>query len=329
MGIGALSYKIFKIKKPLNVMFAVTNRCNSSCIYCSIPQREQEDLSFDKIVFILKQLRNAGTVRLGLWGGEPLLREDIGEIIDYAKDLGFYTTLDTNAHLLPEKFKQIRRIDHIVIGFDGPEEIHDFQRGKGCFKKVIEAFKILKNTNIPVWTITVLTKYNLDCIEEILFYAQKYNFKTTFQVLHHNEFLAKDYKDLIPSDIKLRQCIQKIISYKERKYPIASSFSYLRYLLNWPHYEKTISQERIGNLKCLAGKLYCNIDVTGEIYPCSLLIQKFPAKNIFKEGFKQAFSSLDSYNCKSCLASCFVEYNYLFSLHLNTIWQWLRAMPKK
>lgn len=328
MGLGSLEYKVLKRKRPLNVMLSLTNRCTSHCLYCSIPRREKVEMTFLDLCRILDELKKAGTERLGLWGGEPLLRDDIAEIITYAKKKNFFVTLDTNGHLLPEKITQIRKVDHVNIGFDGPEDVHEKLRGKDNFRKVIKAFNCLKDNNIPFWTITVLTKYNINYIEEILSYARRYGFKTTFQVLHHNEYLGRNPDYLFPEDEELRRCIRKIISYKKQGEPIASSLSYLYYLLHWPDYRISTLGYKLGKLGCLAGKLFCNLDVDGSLYPCSLLIEKVRAPNVIDVGFKSGFNSMPTPSCKACLASCYIEYNYLFGLNFKTISEWLRALNK-
>lgn len=328
MGLGSLRYKVSKQRRPLNVMLSVTDRCTSNCSYCSIPEREKVEMTTNDIIDVLDQLKKAGTERLGIWGGEPLIRDDIGEIIRYAKRRGFFITLDTNGHLLFEKLRDIKKVDHVNIGFDGPEEVHNKLRGRDNFRKVIRAFECLKNNSIQFWTITVLTKYNIAYIKEILNYAARYGFKTTFQILHHNEYLSKNHEHLSPSDDELRQTIKKIIDFKKQKAPVASSFNYLNYLLKWPDYKVVALNRKIGGVNCLAGKLFCNIDTDGSLFPCSLLIDKIPGPNVLEHGFKPAFNSMKDISCKACAASCYIEYNYLFALNPHTILEWLRALKK-
>ncbi|MDD5614160.1 MAG: radical SAM protein [Candidatus Omnitrophica bacterium] len=327
MGASSLEYKLFNSKIPLNVMLALTDRCTSKCIYCSIPERNSTELKTSDIFRIMDDLKLLGCQRLAFWGGEPLIRDDIAEIVRYSAGKGFYTTMDTNGHLIPDKIKQIEHINHIIVGLDGPDEVHDTTRGKGSFKKVIRALELLKD-KLPVWTITVLNKYNIDRIEDLIQLAKKYNFKTTFQILHHNEFLAPGYKYIMPKDDEIRDAIMKIIGFKKKGYPVASSFSYLYYLLRWPAYDSPVSQYKIGGMSCLAGKLFCNIDVNGDLYPCSLLINKIEGINVLGNGFKKAFDSLQSPDCKSCAASCYVEYNNIFSLKIGTIFDWFSAMRR-
>ena len=81
MGLRTVAFQTLGVRCPVNVMLAVTNRCNGRCAYCRIPMRSPEDLSTDVILRLIDEMKAAGTVRLGIWGGEPLLREDIGTIV--------------------------------------------------------------------------------------------------------------------------------------------------------------------------------------------------------------------------------------------------------
>lgn len=142
MGWHAFEANAYGRKFPLNVMLSVTNRCPSSCGYCKIPSREQKELTTEQIFSLIDQICEMGCQRLGLWGGEPLLRDDIGLLIDYAKRKGLFITLDSNGYLLPQKMKAINNLDHLILALDGPEEIHDLNRETGSFRKVMDAIKI-------------------------------------------------------------------------------------------------------------------------------------------------------------------------------------------
>lgn len=326
-GINTIKRHIYNKNIPVNVMFSVTNRCNGNCIYCKIPQRSNKELTTEEIFSLIDQLNKLGTKRLGLWGGEPLIRDDIGKIIDYAKSKDMFVTMDSNGYLVPTKFDTVEKVDHLILGFDGQANIHDFHRGKGSYNKVIQALKWVKN-KVPTWTITVLTKYNLDCIDYILQKADELDFLTTFQVLHHNEILGNRFANLLPPNNEYRKAISKLIKYKIKGAPIASSLDYLRYVLNWPDYHTPTLNQRVDRLRCQAGRLFCNIDVDGCVYPCSLLIGEMKAENVLKVGFKQAFEKIGDFRCKSCDASCYIEYNYLYNLHFPTILDWLSSFSR-
>jgi MoaA/NifB/PqqE/SkfB family radical SAM enzyme len=327
MGWGAFTAIVGRKKLPLNVMLSVTNRCFSHCNYCNIPNRNQRELTSDEIFSLIDQISKMGCQRLGLWGGEPLIRDDICQIVDYAKRSGLFVTLDSDGYLIPQKLKMLSNLDHLILSLDGPEEIHDLNRTTGSFHKTMEAIEAAAG-KVPFWTITVLTKHNLGSIEFILQNASRYGFLTTFQLLHHNDRLARNQEELLPDSQLCKAAIKEIIKFKKKGAPVASSFKYLNHILNWLDYRVATSPDKIGNIKCQAGSLYCNVDTDGSVYPCSLLVGKVRALNFLDVGFKTAFQDLRSGFCKGCLASCFTEYNCLFSLDLGTVTEWLKSMRR-
>jgi len=327
MGWGAFGANVWKRRVPLNVVLSVTNRCTSRCSYCNIPNRRQEELTTDEILSLIDQITEMGCQRLGLWGGEPLIRDDIAQIVDYAKEKDLFVTLDSNGYLLPQRMRALSKLDHLILALDGPQESHDLNKEPGSFQKVMAAIEAVTG-RIAFWTITVLTKNNLDSIDFILNKAREYGFLATFQVLHHNDVLARNQEALLPSPESYRKAIEKLIIEKKKGAPIASSLNYLYHILSWSDYKTTAYSHELNYLRCWAGKLYCNVDTDGSIYPCSLLVEKVKSLNFLDVGFKKAFDSLTFDSCKACLASCFTEYNYLYSLDIGTIIEWLKAMRK-
>jgi MoaA/NifB/PqqE/SkfB family radical SAM enzyme len=273
---------------------------------------------------LLQQMAAAGTIRVGIWGGEPLLRPDIGELVSCARSLGMYTTMDSNGYLVPQKIEQLRDLDHLVLAFDGPEEAHDANREPGSHAKVMAAMDAAAG-RVPFWTLTVLTRNNLDHMQHILDVVDGYGSMAGFQVLHHNPFMGGDTSGMLPSDEEYRTAIAWLLEQKGRGAPIACSRKYLEYLLGWPSYGVPKSTTPSA-LKCWAGRLFCNVDVDGSVYPCSLLIDEIPAMNALEVGFKQAFDATEGFACRACDAACYTEYNYLYSLDISTIMDWVSAM---
>lgn len=327
MGWYAVCANIWHKRTPLNVMLAVTDRCHSNCVYCNIPNRAKDELTTLQIFNLIDQISKMGCQRIGLWGGEPLVRDDIGQIINYARSKGLFVTLDSNGYLVPKKIDRLAGLNHLVLAFDGDEKAHDLNRGRGSFEKLMAAIEAVSG-KVPFWTITVLTKNNLDSIDFILAQARKYKFLTTFQLLHHNDKLAANQKNLIPSAQDYRKVIKKLIFEKKNGAPIVSSVRYLNHILNWEDYHTAVSSQKKSGFKCWAGELYCNVDTDGGVYPCSLLVDKIPALNFIDVTFKEAFTSLNRGNCQDCIASCFSEYNYLYSLDPATIMDWVNSMRK-
>jgi MoaA/NifB/PqqE/SkfB family radical SAM enzyme len=93
---------------------------------------------------IVDQLADMGTQRIGLSGGEPLLRDDIGEIIRHIKGKGIECGLSSNGILVPERLLEIRGVDSICLSLDGDKHVHEDLRGKGTYQKVMRAVQCVK-----------------------------------------------------------------------------------------------------------------------------------------------------------------------------------------
>ena len=324
MATASLAAKFFGTRVPLNIMLSVTDRCTGRCAICKIPERKRPEMNLDQIRTLLDQATEMGCQRLGIWGGEPLIRKDLDEIIRHAKDLGLFVTVDTNGHLIPQSDAALFWVDHLNITLDGDREAHDAVRGRGTFEKTMAGIRHASG-RYKFWTITVLSKANLDQVDWLLEQAKKYRFQTTFQALHHNEQIGCN-DDFRPDPTKLRAVAVKLMELKRSGAPIASSMKYLRHLRDWPDYSQERTHDYLHRAACQAGRLYCNVDTDGSLYPCSLFIDEMESPNARELGFRRAFEKLSTAPCGSCLAACFTEYNLLYGLDLSTGINWVRAL---
>lgn len=326
MGVAAFKAHLLGGVRPLNVMLAVTNRCDQRCRYCQIPQRRQPEMTAEEIKDLLHQMRRAGTVRLGLWGGEPLVRPDIGEIVEEARSLGFWISMDTNGRLVPRKLDVVKMLDHLVVSLDGPRQMHDANRQPGSFDHAMAALEATRGL-LNVWTLTVFTRHNLEAVDFLLDVARTYGTMAAFQFLHHNETMGGDTHAMRATDEEYRRVVRRLLYLKRRGEPIASSVRYLRHLLHWPTYGLPKDPQARGGFRCWAGQLYCNVDADGAVYPCSLLIGERPSLKATQVGLAEALRFASRHvGCRSCDAACFTEYNCMYDLDPSVIWDWIVAM---
>lgn len=329
MGVGALRC-VLGARIPLNVMVSVTDRCPSRCSYCQIPSRCRPDLSTEQWKTILREMAESGTLRIGVWGGEPLARQDIVELCGYARSLGMYVSLDSNGYLIPSRPEILQNIDHLVLSYDGPREAHDANRETGSWEKVMKAFQA-SSGKVRLWSITVLTKNNIGYLNEIMETAVKYGFLTTFQVLHHNDTLGGNTTEMMPTAEEYSMAFRELYRMKKKGAPIALSSKYLKKAAQWPDYRNSRISDSFYGPSCRAGKSYCNVDVDGTVYPCSLLIGEYGGMlNALEVGFRKAFLNLSSRDlpCHACTASCYPEYNYLYSLDVPVALEWAKGVKR-
>ncbi len=150
--------------RPYHVQWFLTRRCNYRCRGCNV-WREKVDgkeLSADEIKDGLDILRKLGTIEVVFSGGNPLLRDDIDEILEYASKY-FITTIYDNGSLAAKKIDALRNVDFVAISLDTLDaKLNDYIKGvPGSWKKAVEAVDKLHNEGISVAVSPTISQLNL------------------------------------------------------------------------------------------------------------------------------------------------------------------------
>ncbi|MDP2923139.1 MAG: radical SAM protein, partial [Candidatus Omnitrophota bacterium] len=288
-----------------------------------------ENYSTRYLLKIIDELKKLGTRLLTLHGGESLLRKDIGEVINYAKLKGFYISLNTNGYLIPNKIKELICIDNIILSLDGREENNDKNRGKGCYKKVMEAIDFVLENNIPLVIHATLTKNSIQDMEFLAKLAQDKKFRVQYSILYNYAEFNDKCPDTVASDTEIRETVKKIWSLKKKGYPIFYSENVLTTAINWPfsYNERFFIEEdrsfiaKIHKLlPCYHGKLKYQIDADGRVVTC--WAHNIPdAPNIKEIGVAQAIKQCrDNNKCRYCTFLANNEHNALIHLIPRNIW---------
>ena len=163
---------------PLRVMFELTYRCNFSCQHCYVPQsyKKYNELKTKEVFSLLDQLKEIGCFYLGFTGGEPFMREDIIEILWYAKRCGFELIIYTNGSLINEKIaSQLERLRPNKVDITIPAMSKDaFERISGVSgsrDKVFKAIDLLYKKGVNLGFKSCVLKENENEIEEIQDFA--------------------------------------------------------------------------------------------------------------------------------------------------------------
>lgn len=308
-----LKAKMLHQRIPFIVSWALTYRCNSKCLYCQLWNSASKELDTKEILSILDELVTMGMRWISFTGGEPLLREDIGEIIDHVSKMSTKISINSNGILVNEKISQIRNIDRISLSFDGPKHVHDLLRGRGSHDKVIEAIRIARSNNIQTVLNTVLSKYNLDHVDYILKIAEQFGIKVLFQPATTFILGGNTINPVAPLEEECKKVIAKLITKKKIKdRSILNSISGLRYIYHWPNPK---------NISCSGGKLYFRIEPNGLINTCSrLFLSKCEnSQDALKLGVKEAICKIVPTSCNFCWCSNMVEFNLAASFDILAI----------
>ena len=110
---------------PLNITLCVTNRCNLRCIYCyeEYYDRNHKEFTTQEILSLIDELVSMGTKYISINGGEPLLRNDIGIIVDKIKEKNILSHISTNGLLIKNNISVVRKFNSVAISIDGGKEI--------------------------------------------------------------------------------------------------------------------------------------------------------------------------------------------------------------
>src|SRR5258705_6105293 len=158
IGGGILLSKLTGKPRPFFVQYSLLNACNASCAYCNCPQRDDSRVDRAAHLGVLTDFARLGAARIKFLGGEPLLHEDLGELVAHVKSLGMRAAMVTNGFLVPQRMDVVRQLDELVISIDGREPAHDAQRGRGTWKKVMAAIDVCAAAKIDFFLSAVVTR---------------------------------------------------------------------------------------------------------------------------------------------------------------------------
>jgi PqqA peptide cyclase len=165
---------------PLWLLAEITYKCPLHCSFCYNPldyASTGAELSTEQWKTTLKQGRELGAVQLGFSGGEPLVRDDLEELIAYSHELGYYTNLITSGIGLTEKRAAALKaagLDHVQLSFqDSTREMNDFLSSTKTFDLKNKVAAIIKAHDWPMVLNCVLHKHNLDHVSAIIEMAER------------------------------------------------------------------------------------------------------------------------------------------------------------
>ncbi len=158
--------------KPHHAQWLITRKCNYQCLGCNVwKEQDKNELSTEEIKRGLDILKDAGIIELVLSGGNPLLREDIGEIIDYASKR-FVVTVCDNGSIAAKKIDLLKKVDFVAISIDSlDEKKHDYMKSvPGSWKTSMETVETLHREGVKVSVTPTISQKNLYEIPDITKY---------------------------------------------------------------------------------------------------------------------------------------------------------------
>ncbi|NZD45543.1 pyrroloquinoline quinone biosynthesis protein PqqE [Sphaerotilus sulfidivorans] len=165
------------IGPPLWLLAEVTYRCPLHCVFCYNPvdfakTERTDELSTADWLRVLREARALGAVQCGFSGGEPLMRDDLEELIAEAHRLGYYTNLLTSGVGLTRERAQALKaagLDHVQLSFqDSTRELNDFLSHTRTFQLKQEVGETIRLLGWPMVMNVVIHRLNIDHIDRII-----------------------------------------------------------------------------------------------------------------------------------------------------------------
>ncbi len=292
---------------PVLVQWMATLKCNLSCKHCLSVSLDNgfTDMPLQAARKLIDEVAEMGVEEFLVTGGEPLVRNDFTEIIDYLGFRGQNWTLNTAVMPSEIQMNALRENSpgFVAVSLDGPREVHDSFRGrKGSWEEAMDAISFFRSLpGVRVCAGTTVTSSNYRYLEETFHLVAASGADQWGIHLLVPEGRASYHTDLFLSKRELKRLIKFVA--RKRQYFNVEMADEIGYLGSMEPLVRDFP------LTCGAGKSQCVILPDGEVVPCTTLDRSFSAGNIhqkpLREIWAEGFGELRNYKpdgeCGECI----------------------------
>jgi MoaA/NifB/PqqE/SkfB family radical SAM enzyme len=283
------SAKRLRDRKPLQCSLYVTDQCNLDCAYCTEYDNSRPHPSIDDLKKWVRKIRELGTMRIALVGGEPLTHPNIVELVRYCRELGFATSLTTNGFLLTRKLVAQLEDAGLQVMQISVDRMTPSAITKKSFKTVLPKLDYFRDSRISLHITGVICADTLPEAQAVLETGLSRGIPTEVRLVHADP-LRRFRVDRGQRE-ELERFIDSMIERKRRGEKIHTSeaiLDYQRSLLRGEHVEWT----------CAAGYKLFFVSAQGKFWICSMVHTN---KHIMDVTLDDLFAN---YKKKSCQEGC-------------------------
>ena len=276
---------------PICLTWELTYACNLACVHClsSSGKRDPRELTTQQCKDIIDELERMQVFYVNIGGGEPTVRPDFWELVDYATAHHVGVKFSTNGvRITPKVAARLAASDYVdvQISLDGATaEVNDAVRGNGSFAMAIRALENLADAGFKDAKISVVvTRHNVDQLDEFAALAARYGATLRITRLRPSGRGADVWDDLHPTAEQQVQLYDWLVAKGDR---ILTGDSFF-------HLSGLGEPGALAGLNlCGAGRVVCLIDPVGDVYACPFAIHdRFLAGNILSDsGFDNVWKN--------------------------------------
>lgn len=262
---------------PLSAHMDITWRCNERCVHCYLDHDGKGEMRTEEIKDAIRQLAECGTLFLCISGGEPFLRQDCFEILEFARSLRFGVKLKTNAVMIGAKeAARLRRIgiETVQISlYSHRPEVHDaITKLPGSFRRTTDGIRHLKASGLKVTIANVLMKYNSREAKAVKRLAEElevgFTIDPTITPMLNGD---RSILDLGITEAELQE--------------IMHTAEFVGDLDEFCNPVSTLGDDILGGYSCSAGHSLAYISPFGDVYPCVQF--PMPCGSVRKQSFRE------------------------------------------
>ncbi len=266
---------------PICLTWELTYACNLACVHClsSSGRRDPGELSTDECKALIDEFERMQIFYVNIGGGEPTIRSDFWELVDYATEHHVGVKFSTNGSRITEAVAaRLAGSDYVdvQISLDGATaEINDAVRGEGSFATAMVAMERLFAAGFAGFKLSVVvTRHNVSQLDAFKAIADRYGAQLRLTRLRPSGRGADVWDELHPTAAQQRQLYDWLVAHGEDVLTGDSFFHLAAYGDALP-----------GLNLCGAGRVVCLVDPVGDVYACPFAIHdEFLAGNVRSTG---------------------------------------------
>ncbi|WP_432992031.1 mycofactocin radical SAM maturase [Dactylosporangium sp. CA-233914] len=262
---------------PICLTWELTYACNLSCVHClsSSGRRDPRELNTAECKAVIDELERMQVFYVNIGGGEPTVRPDFWELVDYASAHHVGVKFSTNGvKITPEVARRLAASDYVdvQISLDGATaEVNDAVRGAGSYDTAMRAMRHLADAGFRGFKISVVvTRHNVSQLDAFKAIADRFDAQLRITRLRPSGRGADVWDELHPTAAQQRVLYDWLVANGEGVLTGDSFFHLSGYGESLP-----------GLNLCGAGRVVCLIDPVGDVYACPFAIhENFLAGNV-------------------------------------------------
>jgi mycofactocin radical SAM maturase len=273
---------------PICLTWELTYACNLSCVHClsSSGRRDPRELTTDECKAVIDTLERMQVFYVNIGGGEPTVRPDFWELVDYATAHRVGVKFSTNGVKLdPAAAARLAASDYVdvQISLDGATAaVNDAVRGPGSYATAMRAMANLAAASFRGFKLSVvMTRQNIPQLDEFKAIADRYGAQLRLTRLRPSGRGADVWDELHPLPAQQKQLYDWLVGHGEQVLT-GDSFFHL----------SAFGSALPGLNLCGAGRVVCLIDPVGDVYACPFAIhENFLAGNVRAVGFESVWKT--------------------------------------